>query len=51
MEPTAGCRSEPPVGSTYLGSEIGKQRLRLLDRGDYHALDPSQVLISYAPRT
>ena len=44
MGPTTGCRSEPAVGPTDLGSEIGKQRPRLLNRGDYDALNPSQVL-------
>jgi len=44
MRMAGGCRSEPSVDSTDLGSKVGKERPRPLNRRDNHSLDSAQVL-------
>jgi len=46
-----GGYEEPPVHAADLGSKFGKERFRPLDRGDYHLLNPSQILEAYTSFT
>lgn len=39
----AGCRGEPPVDSTDLGSKVGEERPCPVNRRDNHSLDSAQV--------